>query len=199
MRGWDSICSAARNVVSDCSDSLSGRYPAEKMSEIQKIMHSNWDSLRENAPDQCTFWTTVGKYTLVQIIPQIIQDSGLPGAKPLYGGAKLMYRAWKESQRNKSGVASQLHGHDKDIGERISIHDEREMAVEWAKYMALREELQRLIAQTKPAKASQTQGIMKIAALTNQPFSPEAVMKALKQSQVSQDCSDDVEIVIEDK
>jgi len=56
-----------------------------------------WDSImggcktvRENAPDQRIFWPT--------FVEEIIKDSGLPGVRPLC-------RAWKESRRNRSGVA----------------------------------------------------------------------------------------------
>jgi len=38
-----------------------------------------------------------------------------------------------------------------------------------------------------------SQAIFILTAPTNQPFSPEPAIKALKQSQIFQDCSDDVD------
>lgn len=207
MWRWDSICSAARkihrtvredaaklkqytpdpkqlqHVVMDCAGSLSGSYPAEKLSDIPKIMQGNWDSVcfvarkigktvRENAPDQ-RFWINAGNY----FVEDSIMGSVLPGVYRI--AARPLYRAWKESLRNRSSVASQLDSQDKENGERIPT-DERESAKSEASILHLQ-----LVAETE---RSRTQ-----AAPTNQPFSPEAVIKELKQSQACEDCSDDVE------
>jgi len=150
------ICSAAREIDRTVREDV----PA-KLSDIPKIKQGKWHSVcfvarkigktvRENAPDQRIFWTTAAE--------EIIKDSSVPGARPLY-------RAWKESRRNRSGVASQMHSQDKVNGERIST-DERERAKR-EKCMMLSEAI--------------------FFILTNQPFSSEPTIKALKQSHLFQD------------
>jgi len=167
MWGLDSICSAPRNFYRTVREHVpamlkqytpdpkqlqhvarycAGSYPAEKLSDIPKIMQGNWDSVcfvagkigktvRENAPDQRIFWPT--------FVEEIIKDIRLPGVR-------LLYRAWKESRRNRSGVASQMHCHDKVNGQ-IILTDERERAKR-EKYMTL------------------SQAIFILIALTSQPF-----------------------------
>lgn len=211
MWGLDSICSAARkidrtvredapaklkqytpdpiqHVVRYCAGSLSESYPAEKLSNIPKIMQDNWNSVcfvarkidktvRENGPSQ-RFLINAGKY----YVEEIIMGSSLPGVYRI--AVRPLYRAGKESLRNRSSVASQLDSQDKENGERI-LTDERESAKSEASILHLQ-----LVAETKRLR---TQAIMKHTAPTNQPFSPEAVIKELNQSQVCKDCSDDVE------
>jgi hypothetical protein len=135
------ICSAAREIDRTVREDV----PA-KLSDIPKIKQGKWHSVcfvarkigktvRENAPDQRIFWTTAAE--------EIIKDIRLPGVR-------LLYRAWKESRRNRSGVASQMHCHDKVNGQ-IILTDERERAKR-EKYMTL------------------SQAIFILIALTSQPF-----------------------------
>lgn len=82
-------------------------------------------------------------------------------------GVRPLCRAW-----NRSGVASQMHSQDKVNGERIST-DERERA-EREKCMKLR---QAIFILNKEGEV----------------YDAEPAIKALKQSQIFQDCSDDVD------
>jgi len=205
MWGWDSICSAARKIdrtvredapaklkqytpdpkqLQHMARYCAGSYPAQKLSDIPKIMQGNWDSVcfvarkidktvRDDAV-QC-FLINAGK----NIGEEIIMGSGLPGVYRV--PAKALYKAGKDCLRNRSSVVSQLDSQDKENGERIPT-DERESK---ASILHLQ-----LVAETKRLR---TQAIMELTAPTNQLFSPEAVVKELKQSQVYEDCSDDVE------
>lgn len=160
------------------------------------MMRGNWDSIcfvtrkidktvREDAlprlkqytPDQrdfWVFWTTYGKNAM----EEGIMESGIPGVR-------LFYKSLKEALRNsQSGVRSQPHGEGKEI-EKIMLMHEHIRAEREVRMMMLLLDLQ-----TKP---SQTQAILKIAAPNNQPFSPDAVIKLLKESQMSRDCFDHVE------
>lgn len=211
MWGLDFICSAARqidktvredapaklkqctpdkkqlqHVFRYCTGNMSGIYSAERMSDIQKIVRlvarKIDKTVREDAPSVVmeyatdpNFWTTAGKY----ILEETIMASGGPGTR-------ILYRSCKDTMRNRqSGGASQLHGQGKENGERMWTHEreraEREVGTTvmllWA-------------AQTKRL---QSPAILKIGAPTNQPCSADAAMKALEQSQMAQDCSDDVE------
>jgi len=194
---WGSICSAARkidkttlkqytpdpnklqHVFRCCTPDLS----TEKRREIQKMMWGNWNSIcfvagkidntvREYAPDKRVFLTTFGK----NILDVFFMNSGVPGVG-------FVYKTWKESVRNsQSGVPSQLHVQCNENGERMSMNERERAELERLKML--------VDAQRKP---SQTQAILKIGAPMNQPFSPYAVIKALEQSQMTQDCSDHVE------
>jgi len=92
MWGWDSIRSAPlkiyRTVREDVPAMLKHYTPDPK--QLQHVAGKIGKAVRENAPDPRIFGPI--------FVEEIIKDSGLPGVRPLC-------RAWKESRRNRSGVA----------------------------------------------------------------------------------------------
>lgn len=189
MRGWDYICSAAKKIDKTVREDAPAKlkqytpdlsHSAQIMGEIQKmttgvtrkidktVREDAIPKLKQYAPDQ-RFWMNCGKNAM----DEIIMNSGVPGAR-------LLCKSVKKALRNsQSGVQSQPHGEGNE-NEKIMLmqHKMAEMERE-VRMMKLQ-----LAAQTKPSQD---------AAPNNQPFSPDAVIEVLKESQMSEDCFDHVE------
>lgn len=199
MWGWDSICWVSKQIdktVREDAPAKLKQYTPDQKKLHNVFMCCNWDSIclvtrkidktlredaiskfKEHVPDQRDFWTNCAKFAT----EELIQNCGVPGARPFY---KCLKKSFLNSQ---SGVRSQPHGLEGNENEKIMLmHEHKRAEIE----RGVRMMLLVLAAQTKP---SQTQTILKITAPNNQPFSPDAVINLLKESQMSQDCFDHVE------